>query len=94
MNDAQTPPHFPVPISNFIDVLKLAPGAYSMAETLLYKIHITESVDGLDWIHGRAEGFSLGLQVAGALTLWQRDYLSACYTAARAKREQDLLFSP
>ncbi|QSB20122.1 hypothetical protein JN403_03580 [Pseudomonas sp. 15A4] len=78
-----------LPLSH-INALELSPELHSMADTLLYKIHKADSLEQLKWTHGRADGFALGLNVAGRLTLWQADYLMACYAAAREKCEIQL----
>jgi hypothetical protein len=80
----------PVLPTYHINALELAPELYSMADTLLYKIQMADSLEQLKWMHSRADGFALGLNVAGRLTLWQADYLAACYSAAREKCEVQL----
>jgi hypothetical protein len=81
------PMGFPSLPPSHINALELAPELHSMADTLLYKIQMADSLEQLKWTHGRADGFALGLNVAGRLTLWQADYLVACYAAAREKCE-------
>ncbi|TDV42332.1 hypothetical protein EC919_11850 [Pseudomonas graminis] len=81
------PSGFPSLPPGHINALELAPELHSMADTLLYKIHMADSLEQLKWTHGRADGFALGLNVAERLTLWQADYLMACYAAARKKCE-------
>ena len=76
--------------TNVIGLLELAPALHSMADTLLYKIRVATSLDQLDWEHGRADGFALGLSVAGAVTPRQGNYLMAAYMNARHRREDQL----
>jgi hypothetical protein len=75
---------------NVIGLLDLVPALHSMADTLLYKIRVAESLDQLDWVHGRADGFALGLSVAGAVTSRQSDDLMMAYMNARHRREEQL----
>jgi hypothetical protein len=80
----------PVLPSGGIETLELAPEVHSMADTLLYKIRIADSPEQLNWTHGRADGFALGLSVVGTLSSRQSDYLMACYMAARDMRKRQL----
>jgi hypothetical protein len=73
-----------------IDMLDLPSMLHRMADTLLYKIHTAESAEQLDWVHGRAEGFALGLSFSDSVTPWQSDYLMTVYTAAREQRQDEL----
>jgi hypothetical protein len=84
------PLSIPVLPSGGIETLELAPEVHSMADTLLYKIRMADSPEQLHWTHGRADGFALGLSVAGTLSSRQSDHLMACYTAARDQCEMRL----
>ena len=70
-----------------IGALRLAPALHSLAEALMLQIYTAGSVEQLNWAHGRADGFALGLDTVQAVTRLQSDYLAASYRAAREWRE-------
>lgn len=72
----------------------MAPVLQSMADTLLYKFRMADLFEQLKWVDGRAEGFTLGLNVAGGVTRWQGDYLIAAYGTAREERENQIQTQP